>query len=182
MIQMDHRIVRSPPLPRRCQCRPRLNEHRWRSRHPPKRTAIVMLHSHSSLHSTHISMTHIPSPPSSPNTPPISLPLRSFTAPNPAPSSSSQCPLQNSSNCNCRASTAKRFKCVHDPQRQSQSRRGGGRGGGWSIMDRLQSKCNQSLLLQNVERGSRVMTGEERQSLLQHGIDGAIIEMWPSSE
>ena len=148
-----------------------------------------MLHSHSSLHSTHISMTHIPSPPSSPNTPPISLPLRSFTAPNPAPSSSSQCPLQNSSNCNCRASTAKRFKfsrvstakwfkCVHDPQRQSQSRRGGG----WSIMDRLQSKCNQSLLLQNVERGSRVITGEERQSLLQHGIDGAIIEMWPSSK
>ena len=38
-----------------------------------------------------------------------------------------------------RASTAKRFKCVHDPQRQIQSRRGGG----WSIMDRLQSKWDQ---------------------------------------
>ncbi|SVD20521.1 uncharacterized protein METZ01_LOCUS373375 [marine metagenome] len=33
------------------------------------------------------------------------------------------------------------------------------------------------LLLQNVERGSREMTKKKRQSLLQYGIDGAIIEM-----
>ena len=39
----------------------------------------------------------------------------------------------------------------------------------------------QLLLLQNVERGSRVMTKYERQSLLECGIDGAIIEIRPSS-
>ena len=41
-IQMNRHIVRSPRLPKRCQCRPRLNEHCMiikRSRHPPKRAA-----------------------------------------------------------------------------------------------------------------------------------------------
>ena len=41
-IQMNRHIVRSPRLPRRCQCRPRLNEHCMiikRSRHPPKQAA-----------------------------------------------------------------------------------------------------------------------------------------------
>ena len=41
-IQMNRHIVRSPRLPKRCQCRPRLNEHCMiikRSRHPPKQAA-----------------------------------------------------------------------------------------------------------------------------------------------
>ena len=57
-IQMNRRIVRSPRLPKRCQCRPRLNEQRKRSGHPRKQNANEIPHCHSSSHSNHISMIH----------------------------------------------------------------------------------------------------------------------------
>ena len=53
----------------------------------------------------------------------------------------------------------------------------------WTVIDRddMITFNFQLLLLQNVERGSRVMTKYERQGLLECGIDGAIIEIRPSS-
>ena len=78
MTQMKHRIVRSPRLPKRCQCRPRLNEQGKRSGHPPKRNTIELPHCHSSSHSNHISMIHTLCTYNQSKTPHIPLPFRFF--------------------------------------------------------------------------------------------------------